>query len=221
MSNLMGMEPKNKRLVYGVGNNDADYVTQKNEVIGYYVNGNRKLKQVWGCPYFRVWKSMLQRCYSEKYQEIQPTYKGCSVSQDWLTFTIFKSWMTDQEWEGKQLDKDLLIEGNKVYSADTCVFVSGVVNSFTVNGGAARGEWLIGVCWHKATGKFLASCRNPFTKKREHLGLFTCEQEAHEAWLKRKLELAHELAAIQTDERVAKALINRYSKPYIEKEIKT
>lgn len=39
------------------------------------------------------------------------------------------------------------------------------------------------------------------------------EQEAHEAWLKRKLELAHELAAIQEDPRVAKALTDRYSKP--------
>lgn len=36
-------------------------------------------------------------------------------------------------------------------------------------------------------------------------------QEAHEAWLKRKLELAHLLAAEQEDPRVAEALINRYS----------
>lgn len=36
-------------------------------------------------------------------------------------------------------------------------------------------------------------------------------QEAHEAWLKRKLELAPLLAAEQEDPRVAEALINRYS----------
>ena len=57
----------------------------------------------------------------------------------------------------------------------------------------------------------MSKCRNPFTKKQEFLGYFTCEQEAHQAWLKRKLELAYELVAIQTDQRVAEALIDRYS----------
>ena len=119
--------------------------------------------------------------------------------------------MKKQDWQGNQLDKDMVLEGNKVYSAETCVFVSPTVNSFTIDCGASRGEWLIGVYWDKQAEKFRAMCSNPFTKKRECLGRFTCEQEAHQAWLKRKLELAHELADIQTDHRVAKALIERYA----------
>lgn len=198
------------RLVYGVGINDADYVVKKKETISY-TEGKQKQKLIWFCPYYRVWTSMLARCYSPKYQEKQPTYKGCSVSDDWLTFSNFKSWMETQDWEGKQLDKDLLFEGSKIYSAETCVFVTQTVNKFTTDRGATRGEWMIGVCWHKRVNKFMSKCSNPFTKKKEHLGCFTCELEAHQAWLKRKLELAHELAAIQTDERVAKALINRYT----------
>lgn len=158
---------------------------------------------------------MLERCYSAKCKKSHPTYAGCTVSDEWHTFSNFKAWMEKQDFEGKQLDKDLLFEGGKVYSAETCVFVTGVVNSFTTDSGAARGEWLLGVDWDKQEEKFRAHCRNPFTKKKEYLGRFTCEQEAHEAWLKRKLELAHELAAIQTDPRVAKALIDRYSKPQI------
>lgn len=206
---------KPKKLVFGVGNNDADYSVAKTEVVGY-VGGKQKRKLVWKCSYYRAWVDMLGRCYSAKYQECRPTYAGCSVSDEWLTFSNFKDWMEKQKWEGMQLDKDLLFEGNKIYRPETCVFVTQMVNSFTIDSGAARGEWLIGVDWHKPSEKFRASCSNPFTKKREHLGLFTCEQKAHEAWLKRKLELAHELAAIQTDRRVAKALINRYSKPYID-----
>ena len=205
---------KPKKLVHGVGINDADYVLQKKEAIGY-VDGKRKWKLVWACPYYRAWRNMLERCYSANLQERYPTYKGCTVSEEWLTFSSFKAWMEKQDFEGMHLDKDVLFEGNKVYSAETCVFVTGVVNSFTTDRGAYHGEWLIGVDWHKASEKFRAQCRNPFTKKREHLGLFTCEQEAHEAWLKRKLELAHELAAIQTDPRVARALIDRYSKPQV------
>lgn len=119
--------------------------------------------------------------------------------------------METRDWQDKQLDKDLLNEGNKIYSRETCVFVSGMVNNFTTDSGAARGELPIGVCWDKEKNKFKSKCSNPFTKKIEHLGYFMCEQEAHQAWLKWKLELAYELAAIQTDPQVAEALISRYS----------
>ena len=198
------------RLVYGFGINDADYVVKKWETVGY-VNGVRKQKLAWVCPYYRTWVDMLERCYSAKLQERRPTYVGCSVSEEWLTFSNFRRWMEKQDFEGMHLDKDLLFEGNKVYSAETCVFVTSMVNTFTTDCGASRGEWPIGVNWHKRVGKFQSRCSNPFTKKRENLGYFTCQIEAHQEWLKRKLELAHLLAAEQTDERVAKSLIERYT----------
>ena len=200
---------KAKKLVYGVCINDADYVTRKVETIE--VNGVRKQKLVWTCPFYRVWVNMLERCYSTRYQDTRPTYKGCSVSEGWLTFSVFKCWMEKQDWEGMQLDKDLLLEGNKVYSKETCVFVTSVVNSFTSDCRASRGECSIGVCWNKKNGKFVSRCCNPFTKKNEYLGLFDCELEAHQTWLNRKLELATLLAEEQTDSRVAKALISRYT----------
>lgn len=201
---------KSKKLVCGVGINDADYAVQKFETIGY-VNGEQKRKLIWICPYYRVWHNMLKRCYSTKFKEKYPTYKGCSVSEEWLTFSVFKSWMEEQDWEGRQLDKDILFEGNKIYSSETCTFITQTVNSFTTESGAARGEWLIGVYLDKVANKFKSQCGNPFTKKQEYLGFFNCPQEAHKAWIKRKLELAHLLAAEQTDERVAKALIERYT----------
>lgn len=200
---------KPRKLIYGIGINDADYATQKFEFIGHE-GGKQKYRRVWICPYYQTWKDMLVRCYSSKVQEKKPTYAGCTVSKEWLTFSNFKEWMEKQDWEGKQLDKDILFVGNKTYSADTCVFVTRMVNMFTIDSGAARGEWMIGAYWDKKAGKFQSRCRNPFTKKQEYLGLFTYEHEAHQAWLKRKLEVAHELAAIQEDTRVAKALIDRY-----------
>ena len=202
---------KVKKLVFGVGINDADYAVQKFETVGY-VNGKQKRKLVWTCPYYRAWTNMINRCYSIKYQERHKTYIGCSVTDEWLTFSVFKNWMMTQDWEDKHLDKDLLIEGNKVYSPESCVFVTQTVNKFTIDGGASRGEWLIGVYWNKGKSKFQSRCRNPFSGEQDYLGYFTCELEGHKAWLKRKLELSHELAAIQEDTRVAKALIDRYAK---------
>lgn len=203
------MRVKTKKLVCGVGINDAGYVVQKFETIE--VGGKQKQKLVWMCDYYRAWKGMLRRCYDTKLHERQPTYKGCTVSDNWLKFTNFKAWMEKQDFEGKQLDKDLLIQGNKVYSAETCVFVTQMVNSFTIDRGNDRGRWMIGVYWNKHANKFQAICSNPFTKKQESLGYFDSEQDAHEAWLKRKLELARLLAAEQDDPRVAEALITRYT----------
>lgn len=200
---------KPKKLVYGEGINDADYVVVKREEIGC-VGGKRKRRQVWICKYYRTWASMLSRCYSAKFQESNKTYMGCTVSEEWHTFSNFRAWMQEQNWEGKQLDKDLLIEGNKVYGPDTCAFVTQTVNNFTIDRGNDRGDLLLGVSWDKRREKFQSRCCNPFTKKEETLGYFTSEQEAHNAWAKRKLELAHELAAVQEDPRVAKALIDRY-----------
>lgn len=204
------MRVKTKKLVYGVGLNDSGYVVQKFETVGY-VDGKRKQKLVWTCPYYKTWKDMLNRCYSTKWQEKYPTHTDCSVSEEWLTFSNFRSWMEKQDWQGKQLDKDLLFEGNKIYSHKTCVFVTQMVNSFTIDRGASRGEWLIGVYWDKGANKFQAKCSNPLSGEQEYLGYFTCEQQAHQAWLKRKLEIAHLLAAEQEDPRVAKALIARYT----------
>lgn len=190
---------KRNKLVKGVAINDADYLVRTR------ISGKWDI-----CHFYKTWQSMLNRCYSEKLQAKYPTYIGCSVCEEWLTFSNFKRWMETQDWEGKHLDKDILIEGNKVYSPETCVFVDGVVNLFTTDHGAARGEWPIGVSFNKSNGKFQSYCNNPFTKKQEYLGYFACPNQAHLIWKKRKHELACQLADLQTDERVAKALRVRY-----------
>ena len=57
----------NRNLVFGVGINDANYVTQPG-------THNKQSK----CPYYSIWKDMLKRCYSSKYLLKRPTYKGCT-----------------------------------------------------------------------------------------------------------------------------------------------
>lgn len=197
-----------KKLVYGVGVNDADYVVQIKETVIKYARHKLKQKLIWVCPFYSKWIGMLERCYSEKYIAKRPTYQNCFVCEGWLTFSNFKAWMEQQDYEGKQLDKDLLVRGNKVYSPDTCLFVSAQVNSFIIDCTKSRGEYAIGVHWDKRHLKYSAQIQE--NGKRKHLGYFNTQEEAHQAWLKSKLKLAHELAAKQSDPRVAAALISRY-----------
>ena len=109
---------KPRKLVHGVGINDADYAVANYETIGC-VDGKQKQKRVWLCPYYQAWTSMLERCYSAKWHERNPTYKNCTVSDEWLTFSNFKAWMEKQDFEGKQFDKDLLVQVIRFYSAET------------------------------------------------------------------------------------------------------
>lgn len=191
------MRKKNK-LVYGVGINDADYAV--------YLRINGKIVV---CRFYRVWKDMLARCYDDKRQSRHPTYIGCTVCDEWHIFSNFKRWMEKQDWQGKELDKDILYQGNKVYSAKSCRFVDKLTNGFLNDHNAARGDWPIGAHLRK-DGKFQSQCSNPFSRKREFLGYFTCQRRAHEAWRRRKHELACQLADLQTDERVALALKSWY-----------
>ena len=95
---------KKTKLVYGVGVNDAYYSVYK------YENG----KIVWQCPYYRTWKHMLSRAYSDKFKKKRPTYQDVTVCEEWYSFMCFRAWMVEQDWKGKQLDKDLLVQGNKM-----------------------------------------------------------------------------------------------------------
>lgn len=201
------VKPKRKRgLVRGVGINDADYNVCEHIVV------DGKCKTITKCPFYRVWTSILERCYSDKFHQTNPTYRDCKVCDEWLIFSNFKRWMETQDWRGKHLDKDLLVEGNKVYSPDTCIFVNQIINSFVTDRKNDRGQYMIGVNWHKRTGKFVSQCSNPFIGRQEHLGLFTNELDAHLAWKARKHELACILADSEycNDPRLAQVLRTKY-----------
>ena len=78
---------------------------------------------------YSVWAGMLERCYRSKVLERKPRYKGCTVAEEWHNFQRFAEWFEEHYIEGYQLDKDIRVEGNKIYSSDTCMFVSNQENS--------------------------------------------------------------------------------------------
>ena len=152
------------KLVFGVGVNDLGYRVHVQEDVTK--NGDKRIrKTVFQCRYYVVWGSMLERCYSKKYLESNPSYIGTSVCSEWLYATAFKKWMEQQDWQGKCLDKDIIVPGSKLYSPETCAFVLKATNSFVTARDACRGEYPVGVYLFKRTGEYRAQCKNPFTGK--------------------------------------------------------
>ena len=128
------------------------------------------------------------------------------VCDDWLVLSNFKLWMELQDWHGKQLDKDIIKPGNKVYSPDCCAFVPNYVNSSLVDRKVARGNTPQGV--YKCKDK----CPNPFQVQisknmvKTTIGYFATESEASAAYTTAKAEYLRELAETQEDNRVARGL---------------
>ena len=133
---------------------------------------------------YDLWHSMLQRCYSTTLKKKRPTYEGCKCSDNFLHYEYFYEWCNKQIGFGVadfELDKDLLMKGNKVYSENICVFIPKEINSLLTKSTASRGKYPIGVYWSKRDKAFVAMvCKNK--GKQEYLGHFKTEIEAFDAY---------------------------------------
>lgn len=181
---------------------------------------NRK-RQENPIPYSK-WNNMFIRCYNKKYKEKTPTYEGCYVCEEWRKFDNFLEWFNNPEngyREGYQLDKDLLVQGNKVYSPETCCFIPQTINAMMTRGAKIRGQVKsIGVTIKG--GKYVARC-NFGHKEAKTVGSFDNEQEAFEAYKKAKkdyiIRIANEYYIKgEITEKVYKALLNYEIKQYDE-----
>ena len=143
---------------------------------------------------YDLWKGMLRRCYSDSFKKGCPTYEGCEVSENFEYYEYFYEWCHKQIGfynEGWQLDKDLLVKGNKVYSENTCVLLPSDINALLVKSDKTRGKFLIGVTFHKKLNKFSAQCNTHLAK---HIGYFDTEVEAFEAYKQAKENHLKEVA---------------------------
>lgn len=104
-------------LILGVGLNDCPGWSGRSNLYNFKV--------------YRMWHHMLNRCYSAKYLETRLTYVGCTVCERWHILSNFaediKSLPNYDLWVkgiNNVLDKDIRVPGNKVYSPQTCMFVT-------------------------------------------------------------------------------------------------
>lgn len=172
------------RLVHGIGVNDNKHLT--------YIDG--KLTKE-----YKMWSNMLFRC-TEKFWIEHPTYIGVTCSDNFKSYAFFYQWCQNQvgfrnravSGRGWNLDKDVLVKGNKLYSEDTCVFIPQRLNLLLTKRDASRGEFPIGVHLDEQ-GKFRSQCSKG-TGKTKNLGGFDTAQEAFEAYKTFKELLIKEVA---------------------------
>lgn len=153
--------------------------------VGYFGNGEYK---AWengkNTRIYNTWYDMLKRCYDKEYHKKQPTYKNCTVCDEWLNFQNFARWYEENyyEIEGEVmcLDKDILFKGNKIYSPETCVIVPQAINKLFTKRQNDRGDSAIGTS--PVDGKYMVRCHmiNPKTgkSKRKYLGIYDTQEKA-------------------------------------------
>lgn len=154
-----------KGLLYNVGFNDGKCPSMVN------------WKQV---KSYIAWQGMIRRGYDKRWQTRNPTYAGCSVSENFKSYSYYHEWCLNQiGFNGLdfQLDKDLLFRGNKVYSEDSCLFLPQEINKLLTTRKAARGELPIGVSLSKDSSGFKS--QGSFgTFHKKYLGYYPTAKEA-------------------------------------------
>lgn len=153
------------------------------------------------------WRSIHKRCEAGgAYQRNKPTYIGCTYHAAWNSYDVFVAWAEDQvgflskDESGNYypLDKDILVEGNKHYSPDTCVFVPKRINSFYSRMSGTPNGLPKGVYFKKAISRFIAQGTD-WEGKNLYLGCYKTPEAAHAAYVENKEAKAKQLAEFYKD----------------------
>lgn len=184
------------KLVHGVGVNDHPYAVKVDNKI---------------CKIYAAWRDMLRRCYVEDFKGKSKTYDDCTVCEEWHIYSNFRSWAIKQDIEDKALDKDIKFFGNKIYSPDTCMFVTLEINNLLCDAGSIRGDAPKGVYYRKDRGTYQARCWK--NGKCKSLGCYRTKEEAEAAYLKSKATHIKNLAIYYAnDNELSSALLRHYKR---------
>lgn len=190
----------------GVASNPYDKTVLNSAYIGDGKYSKEKDKDCYTC-----WHNILIRCFDSKYKEKYPTYKDVNIVDEWLNFQTFAEWYYDNIYhvpnERMEIDKDILVKNNKIYSPDNCVFVPRRINSLLINNKSIRGEYPVGVDMHN--GRLRARCNT--LNGSVFIGHFSTQETAFSAYKKFKESYIRQVANEYKDkipEKLYNALYN-------------
>lgn len=125
--------------------------------IGYLGEGKYNCDNIW----YNHWRAMIERVHI-KNDNFHRTYSDVTIYENWYNYQIFSKWSEQNYYEipnmKMQLDKDILIKGNRIYSPETCVFVPYIINALLLKSDKMRGNLPIGVYWHERDQEYRSQC---------------------------------------------------------------
>ena len=159
-----------------------DIENVKNEY-KHKVRGKWALKKEYRIIYF-AWYEMARRTTDPEHQAKHPTYKDTWVCEEWKYFSNFLNWsLANGHCKGLDLDKDIIDIGNKCYSPDACVFVSGALNNLLTYKQSKDSGLPIGVTYQEFNNKGYKR-PNPYkvrlkiNGKEKYFGRYATPEEA-------------------------------------------
>jgi len=131
---------------------------------------------------FSVWNDMVRRV-TDTGRRKSKAYAFASICEDWYEFEKFSAWYVGytHRKEGWVLDKDLLGNGSKIYSPETCCFIPHELNQMMVSC-RVDSKGMPGV--FPVRGKFCARVRA--RNVQHHIGTYETPDQAYSAYLDAK-----------------------------------
>lgn len=182
--------------------------------LGFYGDGSytKNLEQSLLSKVSETWHSMFKRCYSDSVHENHEPYSNCFVNKRWHDFQNFAKFYIECPYRqtGWQLDKDILVKGNKEYGPDTCCFVPVGINGYMKTNSNRRGDYPIGVKLSYLKNSYESRVRD-FDGKQILLGKYATPELAFEAYKSTKENVIKQKAEFWKDQicpKVYHALLN-------------
>lgn len=141
---------------------------------------------------YSVWAGMIHRCYDLK----NKAYLECLVCDEWHNFSNFEKWFDynyyELDDEEVELDKDILVKGNKMYSPETCIFAPKRINGLFVKSNDDNDKSL-GIIWKDKISKYEVRCAIG-EQGRKYLGVYSTKEDAFNVYKKFKEDYVKEMA---------------------------
>ena len=158
---------------------------------------------------YKLWASVICRTYHEYSLIRYPTYRNVEICDEWLCFQNFADWCLQNPFYnlGYCLDKDILSDGDKIYSPDTCCFIPHEINTLLPEKRCDKGDLPTGVT--ERSGRYRANLS--INGSNILLGTYDTVDEALKVYKEAKEKRIKELSRKwegKIEDRVFKKLMN-------------
>jgi hypothetical protein len=121
---------------------------------------------------YRLWTSMLKKCYDKEYQAKNKYCHGFLVCDEWHNFQNFTKWFNDQNYMiDNYLVQNIIDPNNKIFEPNKCCFLPHELNSLFAKNYLKMGLYPEGVTYDIASDKYIAYFKGM-------IGKYSSEEEA-------------------------------------------